>query len=148
VTVRRCSAAEISDAWAIVEEYCDAIGVVEREDRAKFTKAYFGDDSGIWLARADDDVVGCIALRRLNSEAGEVKRLYVKPAWRGRRIAHHLLDALHNFARARGYQALYLDSKDDLETAIHFYRSRGYEDCARYNDNPQATVFLRRPVVC
>jgi GNAT superfamily N-acetyltransferase len=152
VTVHRCEMADEDRAWEIVCEYCDAIGVVEREDRAAFTGAYFEEATGIWLAFADKAVVGCIALRWIDApdgvagRCGEVKRLYVQPAWRGHRIAHLLLDALHEFAQSRGYAWLYLDSKDDLKTAIRFYRERGYEECPRYNANPQATVFLRRRV--
>ncbi len=144
--IRRSEAAELNDAWAIVTEYYEAIGVVEREGPEAFAANYFGEGTGIWLARIGDEVAGCIALRRLDDGSAEVKRLYVRPAWQGRRVAHLLLDALHEFARDARYRWLYLDSKDDLAVAIRFYRSRGYEDCPRYNDNPQATVFLRRSV--
>jgi len=54
------------------------------------------------------------------------------------------MDALEEHARSAGYDAVYLDSKDDLATAIRFYRERGYEEVERYNDNPQATVYMRR----
>src|ERR1700722_5461414 len=122
VTAHRAEMADLDRAWAIVCEYCDAIGVVEREDRAAFVRSYFAEDSGIWLACSGDEVVGCIALRRLDRTSGEVKRLYVQPAWRGHGIAHLLLDALHEYAEGPGYEWLYLDSKDDLKTAIRFYR--------------------------
>jgi hypothetical protein len=42
-----------------------------------------------------------------------------------------------------GYSTLYLDSKDDLIDAIRFYRKQGYRSCERYNENPQATVFMK-----
>ena len=60
------------------------------------------------------------------------------------RIAGALMDALESYAREAGYDAVYLDSKDDLATAIRFYRRRGYEPIPRYNDNPEATIFMRR----
>ena len=47
-------------------------------------------------------------------------------------------------ARERGFTELYLDTKDDLLEAIRFYERRGYERVPRYNDNPQATIFMRR----
>jgi ribosomal protein S18 acetylase RimI-like enzyme len=144
ITISRAEPADLDEAWAIVIEYYDAVGVVAREDRAAFSGAYFGEGSGFWLARDQGDVTGCIALRTLEvfPRAGEVKRLYVKPAARGRGIAGLLLDALQAFARASGYEWLYLDSKDDLDDAIRFYEKRGYRRCARYNDNPQATMFM------
>ena len=54
------------------------------------------------------------------------------------------MQAAEQHARAAGLQWLYLDTKDDLHAAIHFYLSTGYQPCPRYNDNPQATLFLRK----
>jgi GNAT superfamily N-acetyltransferase len=148
VVVRRGESGDFDAAWRIVSEYYEAVGVVVREDPAEFLAHYFGEGSGVWLARDGEEIVGCIALRPLEGipAAGEVKRLYVKPPVRGRGIAGLLLDALHEYARRAGYTTLYLDSKDDLTDALRFYRNRGYRLCERYNDNPQATVFMQRAV--
>jgi len=54
------------------------------------------------------------------------------------------MDALEAHARERGYTELFLDTKDDLLAAIRFYERRGYKRVPRYNDNPQATIFMRR----
>lgn len=78
--------------------------------------------------------------------AGECKHLYVQPEARGHRIAEKLLDAQEEFARSKGLHWIYLDSYDDLKAAIALYRKRGYVSCERYNDNPQATVFLRKDI--
>jgi ribosomal protein S18 acetylase RimI-like enzyme len=90
--------------------------------------------------------VGCIALRPLPrfEHSGEVKRLYVRPESRGRYIADGLLKALEDYAVDAGYRTLYLDTKDDLVAAIRFYHRHGYEDCERYNENPQATIFMHK----
>jgi GNAT superfamily N-acetyltransferase len=55
-----------------------------------------------------------------------------------------LLDAMEGFARAEGIAWIYLDTYDDLKTAIALYERRGYARCERYNDNPQATLFMRK----
>jgi GNAT superfamily N-acetyltransferase len=153
--VTRATADDAAAAWRIVNEYYDAVQVVVREDEREFIGYYFGPGSGVWLARIEDDVVGCIALRPLDSPSGaaaaragtaklaEVKRLYVKPVARGRGVAAQLLEALQNYARDAGYSWLYLDSKDDLHAALAFYEKYGYQRCERYNENPQATVFMR-----
>jgi GNAT superfamily N-acetyltransferase len=141
----RASPAERAAAWEIIDEYCRALEIVVRDEPADFDR-YFDAGSGVWLAREADTVVGCIALRPLPSiasDAGEVKRLYVRPAARGARIADALLDALEAYAAA-SYRGLYLDTKDDLLPAIRFYERRGYVRIPRYNDNPQATIFMRR----
>jgi len=70
--------------------------------------------------------------------------MYVRPEARGQGIAERLLKALEEYAVQAGYQTLYLDTKDDLTTAIRFYQRHGYEACERYNENPQATMFMRK----
>lgn len=147
VEISRAQASDSAAAQQIIDEYCEAIGVMVRDTPEAFAH-YFANDSGIWLARVDGGVVGCVALRPLQlmavDGACEVKRLYVKPAFRGRQISQLLMAALHEYATERGYRWCYLDSKDDLRAAIVLYERLGYEACERYNDNPQATVFMRR----
>jgi GNAT superfamily N-acetyltransferase len=103
------------------------------------------DSSGVWLAYLDGTAVGCVALKPLPSipSAAECKRLYVQPAARGLHIADKLLEAQEEFARTQGFQWIYLDTYGDLKAAIALYLKRGYVSCERYNDNPQATIFLR-----
>jgi DNA-binding MarR family transcriptional regulator/GNAT superfamily N-acetyltransferase len=137
-----------ADAIQLLQEYYEAVSVVQRDASAAIQKIIDAPGSGVWLAYLGEKVVGCVMLRALGSipSAGECKRLYVKPAARGHRIAHMLLDALEDFARNNGLRWVYLDSYDDLKVAIALYRKRGYVSCERYNDNPQATVFLRKNI--
>lgn len=141
----RATATDKLSAYEIVQEYCDAVDVMVRDDETEFSK-YFEDNGGVWLAKLDGKIVGCIALRPLPQmqNSCEVKRLYVQPERRGRRIADKLLQSLHDYARNFGYEWCYLDTKDDLKAAIKFYAQQGYEACDRYNDNPQATIFMRK----
>jgi GNAT superfamily N-acetyltransferase len=144
--IRRAMLSEIDTACAIVEEYYEAMSVVARDTRDEFARLYFENGAGIWLAWLEERVIGCIALRMMPqfAESGEVKRLYVQPEYRGRRIAMALHDALETYARNFGYQCLYLDTADNMTSAIRFYEARRYERCARYNENPQATIFMRK----
>ena len=144
--VKKASVESMEEAYSIVREYYEAVGVVVRDDSKSFARDYFGDGSGVWLAYEDASVVGCIALRPLPQldRAGEIKRMYVKPEARGQGIAERLLKALEEYAAEVGYRTLYLDTKDDLTTAIRFYQRHGYESCERYNENPQATMFMRK----
>jgi GNAT superfamily N-acetyltransferase len=146
ICVERVTLDRLKDAYAIVREYYEAVDVVVRDDADQFAREYFAAGSGIWLASEGAAIVGCIALRPLPqlAEAGEVKRLYVRPEMRGRKIADRLLEALEEYAAEFGYRTLYLDTKDDLLAAIKFYERHGYERCERYNDNPQATIFMRK----
>jgi DNA-binding MarR family transcriptional regulator/GNAT superfamily N-acetyltransferase len=136
------------DALRLLREYYEAVSVVQRDTPEAIRKIIDGPCSGGWLAYLDERAVGCVVLRKLSSIpfAGECKRLYVQPTARGHRIADKLLDAQEDFARDAGLRWIYLDSYDDLKVAIALYRRRGYVSCERYNDNPQATVFLRKDI--
>jgi GNAT superfamily N-acetyltransferase len=146
ITVERATEEQAEEAFALIEEYYEAVDVVVRDDRAALEHYLGGPDSAIWIARVDAAPAGCVMVRRLPQvpDSGEVKRLYVRPAFRGLRLAHALMKAVEEHGRLKGFGWLYLDTKDDLDVAIHFYLSTGYERCARYNDNPQATLFLRK----
>jgi GNAT superfamily N-acetyltransferase len=133
-------------AQQILEEYYEAIDVVQRDEPGALDNLIHGERSGVWLAFAASDPVGCVVLKDLPSipAAGECKRLYVKPIARRHGIADLLLDQLEVYARSQGMKWIYLDSHDGLKAAIALYERRGYARCERYNDNPQATVFMRK----
>jgi ribosomal protein S18 acetylase RimI-like enzyme len=146
LTIRAVTSAEADDAFSLIEEYYEAVHVIARDDRAQILRYISDPQSGIFLAYDADTPVGCILYRPLPKlgSAGEVKRLYVRPAFRRRGIADKLLQALERFASTRHAQWLYLDTSDDLKAAIAFYERHGYRRCERYNDNPQATIFMRK----
>jgi Transcriptional regulators len=139
----------MKEAAQILEEYYEAVHVVQRDRPGALQKMIDEPASGVWLAYLGDEVVGCVVLRGLDSipQASECKRLYVRPAARGRGIADKLLDAQEEYARSQGVEWIYLDSYDDLKAAIALYERRGYERCKRYNTNPQATLFMRKRIV-
>ena len=136
----------LGDAIGLLREYYEAVHVVQRDTPEAIRKMIDDPDSGVWLAYLAGRAVGCVVLKKLGAIpfAGECKRLYVQPGARGHHIADKLLDAQEDFARRQGLRWIYLDSYDDLKVAIALYRRRGYVSCERYNDNPQATVFLRK----
>jgi GNAT superfamily N-acetyltransferase len=144
--VHRARPAEYAEVENIFDEYYAELGIIVR-DNASGMEKYFNDDSGVWLACADGkNAVGCVALRPLatHAKACEIKRLYVRPSHRGMGIADALMDVLEAYALARNYRFAYLDTNDDLRAAVSFYYRRGYIPCERYNDNPQATLFMQR----
>ena len=131
---------------ALLNEYYDEIDVLLRDDFDALEQALGESSSGMWVAWLGDEAVGCVILRPLAGlpHAGECKRLYVRPRARKRGIAEALLSEMEQYGRISGLETIYLDSKDDLVSALSLYSKRGYEVCERYNANPQATVFLRK----
>ena len=144
--ILRCTLPQLPDARLLLAEYYEAIGVVHR-DTPQMMASYLADaSSGFWIAYVDDRPAGCVALRPLPSvaQAAECKRLYVRPAFRGQHLAGALLEAMEAHAATSGCEWLYLDSNDRLQDALRLYAARGYQSCERYNDNPEATVFMRK----
>lgn len=88
------------------------------------------------LARADGAPAGCVGLRRLDPATGELKRLYVRPAYRGRRLGRALAEAAVAAARASGCRRVMLDSLPQMREAMSLYRSLGFRESAPYLPEP------------
>lgn len=129
--------------WALVDRYQREVGVVVPDAAERVLQPRPGETA--WLATAGNDDVGCAIVRPLGNVDGalELKRFYVLPEWRGRGIAPKLLQAAIDGARSAGWNAMYLDTTDDMLAARALYSRAGFSTCDRYNDNPQATFFMR-----
>lgn len=105
----------------------------------------YGPPEGrLYLARADGTAAGCVALRRIDQEHCEVKRLYVRPAYRGQGLAGRLVDQVLADAREIGYRAVLLDTFPFLEDAIRLYKKRGFREIPSYNGTPmEQLIYLR-----
>ena len=94
------------------------------------------------LALVDGEIAGCCGLRALDSvdypNAAEMKRLYVRKAFRRFGLGRQLADAMLDMARMAGYQSVLLDTLDDLESARALYAELGFEDIPPYYHNPVA----------
>jgi ribosomal protein S18 acetylase RimI-like enzyme len=155
VEIWRARLEEAEAAFCLVREYFEMAGVVLREDRKNFIEEYFGEGQGLWLARVEGELAGCVGLRRLptpeelkpeNVECAEIKRTYVREKFRGRGIAARLLEAVENFAREAGYAWIYLDTASNMAAAARLYERNGFVRCEKYNENPQAAIFMRRKI--
>lgn len=114
-------------------------------DEIRDLEAKYGRPEGrLYLALWEGEAAGCIALRRLDEQRCEMKRLYVRPAFRGHRIGDALVDRVIGDARAIGYRHMLLDTLPFLESAIHMYRKRGFYEIPCYNDSPvETTIFMQ-----
>ncbi|HWZ63818.1 MAG TPA: GNAT family N-acetyltransferase [Steroidobacteraceae bacterium] len=96
------------------------------------------------IARLSGRAVGCAGLRALAPGVGELKRMWVAPAARGMGIGRSFLRELEAEARRRGLRALRLDTNESLSEALQLYRSCGYREIARFNDNPYAHYWFEK----
>ncbi|GAB1413545.1 MAG TPA: GNAT family N-acetyltransferase [Candidatus Desulfobacillus denitrificans] len=122
-------------------EYAEQLGVDLcfqnfAEELATLPGAYAPPRGGVWLARVDGHDAGCVALRPLDAQAAELKRMYVRRAWRGRGLGRRLGETAIGFARAAGYRAVCLDTLAGMTEALALYRSSGFRPTRAYCHNP------------
>lgn len=97
----------------------------------------YGPPKGcIIVAPTSSELAGCIALKPIAEGVCEMKRMYVRPAYRGLGIARQLVTELLTFAQKAGYQSMKLDTLSTMTDAIGLYRSFGFVECAPYVFNP------------
>src|SRR5687768_3249128 len=111
---------------------------------ASLPGAYAPPRGALFLSHSDGFTVGCIGLRPFSDFVGELKRLYVVPAFRGRGIARSLVSAAIGAARRIGYSALVLDTLASMQPAIALYESFGFERTDAYYANPLPDVLYFR----
>jgi putative acetyltransferase len=101
---------------------------------------YAAPRGALLLAMVDQQVAGCCALRPLDSaddpNASEMKRLYVRPAYRRLGLGRQLAEAILDAARQFDYSCVLLDTLDEMETARALYEDLGFEEIPPYYHNP------------
>ncbi len=113
------------------------------EDEVRDLQAKYGLPQGrLFLALADGKSAGCAAITPEGDGGCEIKRLYVKPEFRGRRIARTLLEHCIEAARAQGYKYMRLDTFPFMREALKLYERCGFYYIERYNDNPAASALF------
>jgi ribosomal protein S18 acetylase RimI-like enzyme len=132
-------------ARSLFQEYARTLGIDLcfqnfGEELERMREMYGGPHGCLLLARHGVRLVGCVALRRLNADTCEMKRLYVRPEARGRNVGRQLAVAIVERARASGYRRVVLDTLPSMNVAQTLYRSLGFRDAAPYYANPLPDV--------
>lgn len=108
------------------------------------TEKYGLPEGRLYIVKVENQIAGCIALRKLDDENCEMKRLYIRPAFRGHKLAHKLIETIIADAKKIGYKSMLLDTLPFLEGAIHLYKSFGFYKIQAYNNSPIATTIFMR----
>lgn len=137
-------AIDIAVARELFLEYARALGVdLSFQDFDREVATLPGDYDPILVAHWNGEAAGCVALHPLQNDICEMKRLYVRPAFRGHGIGRVLAERIIAEARGRGYARMRLDSLPSMREAVALYRSLGFTDIPPYRPNPIAhSVFL------
>jgi GNAT superfamily N-acetyltransferase len=101
-------------------------------------------DGVLLIARIGDQPIGLGGVRHLDTEAAEIKSMFVAGSKRGLGIGRRLLEALETIAAERGCRAVRLDTSDYLAPAVGLYRAAGYTEVADYNRNSKANLWFER----
>ena len=126
---------------ALFKEYAFSLGIdlsfqdFDREVE-ELPGAYAPPEGRVILAAQEDRIVGFVALRKFSNGICEVKRLYVRPEYRGTGIGRGLATAVIKEARKCGYQRMRLDTLAWMHEAIELYRSLGFKEIGAYRHNP------------
>jgi GNAT superfamily N-acetyltransferase len=142
------SEADVTDVRKIFREYESWLGLdlcfQGFEDELKnLPGKYAAPDGRLYLARVDDVIAGCIALRPLESNACEMKRLFVRERFRGLRIGRILIERVIDDAREIGYAAMRLDTfPPKMGKAVQLYESYGFREIPPYYNNPNEGVLF------
>jgi DNA-binding MarR family transcriptional regulator/GNAT superfamily N-acetyltransferase len=100
---------------------------------------------GAFLVAISDGLpIGCVGLKGTGGELAEIKRLWVAPSARGLKLARRLMDAAETAARELGITVLRLDTNNALPEAGQLYRSSGWHEIARFNDDPYPDLFFEK----
>jgi ribosomal protein S18 acetylase RimI-like enzyme len=107
---------------------------------------YTPPDGRLLIAYTDEELAGCIALRKLDDRTCEMKRLFIRPKFRGKGYGRKMIDSLIEQERDIGYERMWLDSlPGKMDAAIALYRQLGFKDIPAYYDNPlEGAVYLER----
>ncbi len=143
------SEAALATVRVLLQEYWDSFGFTPcfqnfGEELAGLPGSYAPPDGRLALATINGEPAGCIALRRVDAERAEVKRLYVRAAFRGYGLGRALLEWLMAEARAAGYREIVGDTMPEMREALALYDRFGFERGEPYSDHPtEGAIFIR-----
>lgn len=148
VFVQAESAEQLRCARELFAEYAAALGISLcfqnfDQELATLPGAYRPPDGRLLLALSEEKIAGCIALRKIADGVCEMKRLYVRPLFRGQGVGRALVEHLIAEAREIGYARMRLDTLPaKMDEAIALYRALGFREIAPYYHNPFADALF------
>jgi ribosomal protein S18 acetylase RimI-like enzyme len=137
--------AELADAARLISAYARSLGPSQcvqdlNTELAQLSLRYGPPLGNLLVAYVDQAAVGCCAFRPLpdtdHTNACEMKRLYVDPAYRSMGLGHLLVEAVMETARVSGYSCVLLDTLNEMEAARALYEEMGFVEVAPYAQSP------------
>jgi putative acetyltransferase len=129
----------------LLKEYADSMGFHFRdfEKEIKYLPGEYAPPEGrLLLAVENGRTVGCVALRKLMDQISEMRRLYVRPGFRGRGVGRQLVVATIDEARLIGYRSIRLITLPSMKAAAVLYRSLGFKEIQPYRQIPASNAIF------
>lgn len=119
------------------ENFKEYLKIQNYDDELKHLELKYGLPNGrLYLIYYNQKLAGCIGLRQIDKDNCEMKRLFVKPEFRGLHLGNYLVEKVINDAKEIGYKFMLLDTLPFLKSAIHMYKKYGFYEIPSYNDSP------------
>jgi GNAT superfamily N-acetyltransferase len=140
--IQAASHDDVQKARELFEEYASSLEIslcFQNFDKelAGLPGDYSPPSGRLLLAFSQEQLVGCIALRKIDARTCEMKRLFLRSQFRGKGLGRVLVEAIIEEARTIGYERMRLDTLPGrMEAAIALYRSIGFQEIAPYYNNP------------
>jgi putative acetyltransferase len=150
ITYRHAGPDDMAAVRSLFTEYAGSLGIDLSfqgfdSELEGLPGKYSQPEGTLLIAVRDGEPCGCIALRRIDGRACEMKRLYVRPACRELGIGRELVRRLLEDAKVKGYGAMRLDTLPSMRSAIAMYRSFGFREIAPYVYNPvEGALFMEK----
>lgn len=127
------------------ESFREYLSLQNYDDETEHLEMKYGmPDGRIYLLYCEDSPAGCIAMKKIDSQNCEMKRLYIRPEFRGRKLGELLVRKVIEQAKEIGYNSILLDTFPYLNKAICLYKKLGFYEIERYNDNPiDTSIYMK-----
>ena len=104
-------------------------------------------DGRLLLVEVDGEIAATISLRKIREDAGEIKRMYVKPKFRGKKLGNLLIEEVIEISQRNEFSKLYLDTAHFMSSAISLYKKYGFKETTYYPESVSYT-HLTLPTIC
>lgn len=142
------SADDLVQIRLLFQEYAASLGIDLcfqdfEQELATLPGNYAQPTGRLLLAYWSNDLAGCVALRRLEPGVCEMKRLYVRPAFRAHGVGRRLAERVIRYGEEIGYERMRLDTLPSMAAALTLYRQLGFHEIPPYRNNPvNGTLYL------
>ena len=141
---------QLNDAIQLFNEYANSLNISlafqNFSEELNIIESMYGSPSGCLLLVYDkEQAIACAAYRKIGEAICELKRMYIKPSYRGLKIGQTLLEMLCSRAFDNGYSTMRLDTLDTMLPAIGLYKKNGFYEIPAYYHNPnEGVVYMEK----